>query len=30
MYGVKLLDRIYTEKLFLIYMIEKSEIKNLW
>lgn len=30
MYGVKLLDWIYTEKLFLIYMIEKFEIKNLW
>lgn len=30
MYGVKLLDRMYTEKLFIFYMIEKFEIKKLW
>lgn len=28
MYGVKLLDRMYTEKLFIFYMIEKFEIRT--
>lgn len=30
MYGVKPLDRMYTEKLFIFYMIEKFQIKTLW
>lgn len=30
MYGVKMLDRMYTEKLFIFYVTEKFQIKNLW
>lgn len=28
MYGVKLLEGMYTEKLLIFYMIEKIQIKN--
>jgi len=30
MYGVKPLGKICTENLFIFYMTEKTQIKNLW